>query len=217
MSRPRLDPLLLGIDAGTSRMRALVFTMDGRVVAAGSATAPTRRPQPLWAEQDAEAIWQACIAAIRTAVEALDRPDRIRGLAISSVGEAFVPLDEEGEPTWPVIAWYDQRPKDELARLFEVIDRDGLFAITGLAVDPTFTVLKLLWLKANAPEALGRTRRILNITHYLAWRLSGVEAADLSQASRSLALDLHGQAWADDLIAELGIAPRALRRASPSR
>jgi len=199
--------LLLGIDAGTSRVRALVFTTDGQTLSEGSRAAPTRYPQPRWAEQDAEDIWQACLSAIRKAVAPIERPERIRGLAISSVGEAFVPLDKGGSPTFPAIAWYDQRPTKELEGLVEKIDRDTLFGITGLAADPTFSLLKLLWLNTNASEALSHTCRILNITHYLAWRLTGVETADLSQASRSLALDLHRQVWADDLIREVGVDP----------
>lgn len=209
------DPLLLGIDAGTSRVRALVFTTDGKALTEGSRAAPTRRPHPRWAEQDAEALWQACAAAIREAVAPIERPNRIRGLGISSVGEAFVPLDAAGSPTFPVIAWYDQRPTDELRHLFEKIDRDTLFGITGLAADATFTLLKLLWLKAKAPDAFARTRRILNITHYLTWRLSGVETADLTQASRSLALDLHAKVWADDLIREVGLAPSLFAELRP--
>ena len=209
------DPLLLGIDAGTSRVRALVFTPDGEALSEGSRAAPTRTPNPRWAEQDAEAIWQACATAIRDAVAPIDRPERIRGLAISSVGEAFVPLDAAGTPTYPVIAWYDHRSAENVRRLFERIDRDTLFDITGLAADPTFTLSKLLWLKANAPDALGRTRRILNITHYLTWRLTGIETADLTQASRSLALDLHGQAWAGDLIQEAGLDPALFAELRP--
>ena len=209
------DPLLLGIDAGTSRVRALVFTPDGRALSEGSHAPPTRCPRPRWAEQDAEDIWQACANAIRDAVAPIEQKERIRGLAISSVGEAFVPLDATGAPTFPAIAWYDQRPVDVLDRLFETIDRDSLFAITGLAADPTFGLLKLLWLKANAPDALGRTRRILNLTHYLAWRLTGVETADMSQASRTLAIDLHRQVWATDLIRETGIAPSLFAELRP--
>ncbi len=215
MSTSRHDPLLLGIDAGTSRVRALVFTADGRPLSEGSRAAETRCPQPRWAEQDAEAIWQACAQAIREAVAPIDRPERIRGLAISSVGEAFVPLDKAGSPTFPVIAWYDHRTTGELERLFATIGRDQLFDITGLAADPTFSLLKLLWLKTNAPDVLSRTRRILNITHFLAWRLTGVETADLSQASRSLALDLHGHGWANDLIRETGLDPALFAELRP--
>jgi xylulokinase len=215
MSASRRDPLLLGIDAGTSRVRALVFTPDGRVLSEGGKTAPTRRPKPRWAEQDAEELWQACVSAIRDALGPIDRPERIRGLAISSVGEAFVPLDASGAPTYPAIAWYDHRTAKELERLFQAVDRDALFAVTGLAADPTFSLLKLLWLKSNAPDALGRTTRILNITHYLAWRLTGVETADLSQASRTLAIDLHRHVWAEDLIRELGLDPTLFAELRP--
>jgi len=147
MSTSHRDPLLLGIDAGTSRVRALVFTTDGQTLSEGSRAAPTRYPQPRWAEQDAEDIWQACLSAIRKAVAPIERPERIRGLAISSVGEAFVPLDKGGSPTFPAIAWYDQRPTKELEGLVEKIDRDTLFGITGLAADPTFSLLKLLLAK----------------------------------------------------------------------
>ncbi|MGI9484874.1 MAG: FGGY-family carbohydrate kinase [Geminicoccaceae bacterium] len=215
MSTSRRDPLLLGIDAGTSRVRALVFTADGRPLSEGSRTAKTRCPKPRWAEQDAEDIWQACAQAIREAVAPIDRPKRIRGLAISSVGEAFVPLDKAGSPTFPAIAWYDHRTTGELERLFATIGRDRLFDITGLAADPTFSLLKLLWLKANAPDALDKTQRVLNITHFLAWRLTGVETADLSQASRSLALDLHGHGWAEDLIRETGLDPTLFPKLRP--
>ncbi|NJO38813.1 MAG: carbohydrate kinase, partial [Rhizobiales bacterium] len=215
MRTPCRDPLLLGIDAGTTRVRALVVTPDGRVLSEGSRSAPTRRPCPRWAEQDAEDIWQACVTAIRQAVEPIDRPERIRGLAISSVGEAFVPLDQAGAPTFPVIAWYDQRPAAELDHLFATIGRDRIFAITGLAADPTFTLMKLLWLRNNSPDALGRARRILNVTHYLAWRLTGVETADLTQASRSLALDLHRRIWAENFIREVGLDPALFAELRP--
>jgi xylulokinase len=69
------------------------------------------------------------------------------------------------------------------------------------------SLCKLLWLKANQPDAFARTARWLNLTHYLAWRLCGEMTCDLSLASRSLALDLHRRAWAADLITEVGLSP----------
>ncbi|MGI9435863.1 MAG: FGGY-family carbohydrate kinase [Geminicoccaceae bacterium] len=209
------DPLLLGIDAGTSRVRALVFTPRGVVLSEGSRTAPTHRPRTGWAEQDPEGIWNACCAAIRTALRPIDHPEDIRGLAIGSVGEACVPLDAAGEPTYPAIAWYDERPISELGPLFHRISQDQLFEITGLSADPTFTLMKLLWLRTHAPDALARTSRILNLTHYLAWRLTGVPGSDYTQASRSLALDLHRKQWASDLIREAGIDPSLFQQLRP--
>ena len=200
-------PLLCGVDAGTTRIRALLFTPSGRLVAEGSRPTPVERPRPGWAEHDPEALWQATCGALRDAIAQIDEPARILGLAVASVGEAFVALDRDGRPTCRTIAWYDERPKPELARLEAAIGRARLHALTGLAADPTFSLCKLLWLKANQPDALARTRLWLNVAHYLAWRLTGVPGADLTLASRSLALDLERRAWAEELIREVGLEP----------
>ncbi|MGH6898370.1 MAG: FGGY-family carbohydrate kinase [Geminicoccaceae bacterium] len=201
------DRLIAGVDAGTTRIRAIVFTPEGRVVAEGSRPTPVERPRPGWAEHDAEALWQATCGALRDATTQIEHPARIRGLALASVGEAFVALDADGRPTCPVIAWYDERPAPQLARLEAEIGKDRLYALTGRSPDPTFSLCKLLWLHDNQPEALARTRLWLNVGHYLAWRLCGVPGADLSLASRSLALDLHRRRWAGDLIREVGLSP----------
>ena len=209
------SPLLLGIDAGTSRIRALVFRPDGTLLAEGSKAAPTRKPRPGWAEQDPEEIWLAFCQAVRSALATIERPARLRGLAIGSVGEAFVPLDERGRPTYPVIAWYDERPADEMQGFVAHIGKDRIFETTGLSPDPMFTLVKLLWLKAHAPDALARTRTILNVTHYLAWRLTGVPGSDYSQASRTLAFDLHRRVWARDMIEDCGIDPALFQENRP--
>ena len=201
------EPLLCGVDAGTSRVRAIVFSLDGRPVAEGSRPTPVERPRPGWAEHDPEALWQAACGALRDATAQILEPAQILGLAVASVGEAFVALDQHGRPTGKTIAWYDERPKPELARLEATVGKGPLHALTGLAADPTFTLCKLLWLKANQPDALARTTLWLNVAHYFAWRLTGVATADLSLASRTLALDLKRRVWAEDLIREVGLAP----------
>lgn len=201
------EPLLCGIDAGTTRIRALLFTPRGRLVAAGSRPTPVERPRPGWAEHDPAALWQATCEALREAAGQIDDPARIVGLAVASVGEAFIALDRAGRSTCRTIAWYDERPKQEVAWLKAEIGQEKLHALTGLAIDATFSLCKLLWLKAHEPEALARTTLWLNVCHYLAWRLTGVAAADLTLASRSLALDLERRVWADDLIRATGLDP----------
>ena len=129
------------------------------------------------------------MAALRQAIEQIDDSTRIAGLAVASVGEAGVPLDAEGTPTHPAIAWFDTRPEAECRELENRIGADTVSRSAGCAPSPMFGLCKLLWLKAQAPDAYGRTRRWLNMADYLAWRLSGVAATDYSLASRTLALD----------------------------
>jgi xylulokinase len=200
-------PLLAGIDAGTSRIRALIFTLDGRLVAEASRTMPVERPRPGWAQHDPAALWDAASDALRAATAQLDDAGRIVGVAAASVGEAFVALDRAGQPTGQIIAWYDDRPRAEVDRLVGTIGLERLHGLCGLSPDPTFSLGKLLWLKANQPDAFARTVRWLNVTHYLAWRLCGEMTCDLSLASRTLALDLGKRVWADDLIIEAGLSP----------
>ncbi|MEM7021823.1 MAG: FGGY family carbohydrate kinase [Pseudomonadota bacterium] len=200
------DPLLVGIDAGTSGIRALVFSLDGQLMAEASGSVPLARPHPGWAEHDPHALWDAARGAIRAATEQLDDPGRIIGVAAASVGEAFVALDRAGQPLGPVIAWYDERPRAELDWLSRTIGFERLHALCGLSPDPTFTLCKLLWLRANHPELLASAVRWLNVTHYLAWRLCGEMTCDPTLASRTLAFDLHQRVWADDLIAEIGLS-----------
>jgi xylulokinase len=209
------EPLLLGVDAGTSRVRALVFTLDGEVVGRGEAVAPTHSSRPGRSEQTADGLWTACCTAITSAIADPDIAARVRGLSVASCGEAFVPLDEHGEPTHSVIAWFDDRTvpvADEVARR---LGADELFAVTGLTTDPTFSVMKLLWMRDHAAAALARTRVVLPVAHYLTWRLSGEIAADLTLASRTLALDIHRRSWATDLVADLGLDPEILPPLQP--
>jgi xylulokinase len=200
-------PLLVGIDAGTSGIRVLVFTLDGQIVAQASRTVPIERPRPGWAEHRPDDLWAAARDALRGALAQLEHPERVVGVAAASVGEAFVALDREGQAIGPTIAWYDERPRAELDWLTRTIGLERLHGLCGLSPDPTFSLCKLLWLKANQPEVLERAVRWLNVTHFLAWKLCGEMTCDPTLASRTLAFDLHERVWADDLIAEAGLSP----------
>lgn len=191
-------------------MRALVFSLDGEVVGRGEAVADTHSSRPGWAEQTADGLWTACRSAIKAAVADPEVARRVRGLSVASCGEAFVPLDAHGEPTHSVIAWFDDRTIQVSEDLSSQVGADELFAVTGLTNDPTFSVMKLLWMARHEATALKNTRLVLPIAHYLAWRLSGEVAADLTLASRTLALDVHQRSWSEVLVAGIGLDPSIL-------
>jgi len=203
----RGDPLLVGVDFGTTHIRALVVSLDGTVIASGSAPTPIDHPRPGRAEHDPEALWLATVVALRQATAQLDNPGRIAGLAVASVGEAGVPLDATGHPAYPAMAWFDTRAEAECEDLTATVGADRMARLTGCGSNSMFSLYKLLWLRQHVPEAYGRTTRWLNMADYLAWRLCGVAATDYSLASRTHALDLAKGAWAEDLLREAHIDP----------
>ena len=172
-----------------------------------SSPTPTRYPGPGRADHDPEELWTSFAATLRRVTERLDDPGRVASIAVASVGEAAVPLDSRGDPTGDIIAWFDGRAGPQAVRLGRAVGQDRLFGLTGLSLQPIFGLCKLLWLKENEPDAYSRTATWLNVADFMAFRLCGVAATDFSLASRTLALNLQGLRWADELLEEVGIPP----------
>jgi xylulokinase len=191
---------MLGIDAGTSRVRVLVFEMDGSIVAEGSSEPPVHRPKLGWAFTEAEDLWDSCLKAIKMATAKLDKPHRIRSIAVASVGEAAVPLDKKGAPLYPIIAWYDSRTSLQANWLAKNIGKERLFEITGLYPYPFFGLCKQMWIREHENEVYSKTESWLNTADYLAWKLCGVSATDYSLASRTFALDIRSLQYSEDLL-----------------
>ena len=201
------EPLLVGVDAGTTNTKAVVFTAEGRVVAQASTPTPIHYPRPEWAEYEAENLWTTAAEAIRTALAQLDGPARIQGIAFASMGETAVPVARDGSPTGPAIAWFDKRARAEVAHIVERVGQDRLFAISGLAPEPIFGLCKLLWHQRHRAEAFAATTKWLNTADYLAYRLAGEMATDYSLACRTFALDLEALAWSEEILEATGVDP----------
>lgn len=201
------EPLLVGVDVGTTNIKAIVFEPDGQIAAEAGVLTPTYYPQPTWAYYNPEELWQCTVSALKQAIGQLENPNRIVSIAATSMGETGVPLDAHGQPTYHAIAWFDQRTQPQVDWLEKTIGPDRLFAISGVSLQPIFGMCKLLWLKENQPDAFARTVQWLNVADYVAYRLSGVAATDFSLASRTLALDLKQLRWHEPLIKDVGLSP----------
>jgi xylulokinase len=210
------QPLLCGIDAGTSQVRALAFALDGTPVAGAAVPTPTRLLGPDQAELDADALWQVAVDVLRRVAADLPDPKAIRGIAVASVGEAGVLLGAEGQALAPIIAWYDTRTTGELEWLLATIGFERLHRATGLCADPTFSLVKLLWYQRQRPELFAAARGWLNVGDYLAWRLCGERATDVSLAARTLLLDLEQRQWSATLREASGIPASLLPALRPS-
>lgn len=199
------DDLLLGIDVGTTNIKALVFTVSGALAASASVATPTERPQPGWAEHDPRMLWQSVVDVIRRALESLDDSRRVRGLAVASVGEAGVLLDARGEALTPIIAWYDRRTMPYVQRWNAQDDPLETFRLTGMLPVPIYGVFKLQWLRDYEPEGYAAATTWLHVADYIAFRLCGARTTDYSLASRSMLFDLRARRWSDALIERAGL------------
>jgi sugar (pentulose or hexulose) kinase len=198
--------ILLGLDVGTSAVKAAVIDLQGREVA--HATSPTPwRPVDTGAELDPGAL-------LRVTLEAADRalacvPDGgVAGVGVASMAETGALLDANGRPAVPAIAWHDTRGGDEARRLAAELGSDAFAQRTGLPPSALCTLAKYRWMRDHWPDA-ARGVRWLNIAEWVARALGGDEGAESSLASRTGFYDLHARAPWDAALAWAG-APAGL-------
>jgi xylulokinase len=216
LSSGRDTPLLLGLDMGSTNVKAVAYEPDGRAVAQASVPTVTHYPRPTWAFFRPDELWSSAARVIRDVTARIDDPRRIAGVAVASMAEAGVPLDASGEPAYDAIAWFDRRTIPQRDRLGREIGEEELFARTGLSLQPIWSLCKLLWIKDNEPEAWSRSVRWLNIADFIAYNLSGEVATDWSLASRTLAFDIRRRVWEGDILRSAGVPESLFAPAVPS-
>lgn len=203
------DACLLGVDVGSTNVKAAAFTPDGQLVASAAAPMPVRHPRPGWSEYDPHELFAATAGVVRRAVAAAGAR-RIAGVAVASMAETAIPVDATGEPLHAAVAWHDQRARRQAEWWRSEVGAEAVYGITGLPVVPIFGACKLMWFRERDPDAFGRMRAWLNVADYVAFRLCGVQATDLSLASRLMLLDLRARRWSDALTGAATIDPRVL-------
>jgi len=194
------SPLVLGIDAGTSGLKAVLATPDGEIVGRARADYATKRPQAGHAEQDPQDWWNALVLAVRNAVaDARAIPSRVAAIAVSGQGCAVTLVDGHGDIVRPAIIWMDSRAEAQSDLLRERC-ADEILRVNGKAPAPYNAEPSLMWLAQNEPESLERASHSLTTTGYLTFRLARTPVANVSDASICFAFDLAKRTWSEDLI-----------------
>lgn len=200
--------MFLGIDLGTSSVKAVVLERGHRVLAAGSAPLTVQQPQPLWREQDPEGWWAACDAAVGEALAALAGSGHsgrdVEAIGLTGQMHGATLLDAQGRTLRPAILWNDGRAHEECALLEREVPRSR--EITGNLMMPGFTAPKLRWVARHEPALFDRVRRVLLPKDWLRWRMTGEFASDMSDAAGTLWLDVARRDWSNELLSACGLA-----------
>jgi glycerol kinase len=207
--------LVAGIDQGTTGTTVLLFDEDERVRGRGYREIPQRFPAPGQVEHDPDAIWASVLAALAEARGQIPE-GLIATIGITNQRETTVIWERAtGRPVAPAIVWQDRRTAGECERLRALGVEERVRQTTGLLLDPYFSATKVAWLLDHHPglrERAGRGELAFGtIDSYLMFRLSGGEShvTDVTNASRTLLLDLHRLEWSDEMC-DLFRVPRAL-------
>ncbi len=210
-----MPAFVLAIDQGTTSTRAVVYDANGAETGSAARELTQHYPQPGWVEHDAEEIWQSVAEVVPRALQAAGVEARqLAGVGLTNQRETSLLWDRAtGRPVARALVWQDRRTTD-FCRQHQG-DEPWLAERTGLVLDPYFSATKFRWLLDQDPGLRPRAEagRLAagTIDSFLIWRLTGgrVHATDMTNASRTLLLDLRSAAWDDELCRYFGV-PRAL-------
>ena len=197
---------LIGIDVGTSGTKTVLFDEEGKVLASALGTYPLSQPNNGWAEQDPN-DW--CDAVLSTLKELSGKcPQAMRevvGIGLSGQMHGLVMLDEEGNVLRPSIIWCDQRTGEEVEEMLRLMPREDWIGHTANPPLTGWTAAKILWVRKHEPEIYAKCRHILLPKDYIRYVLTGVFAADVSDASGMQLLDVKNRCWSKTVLEKLEI------------
>lgn len=192
--------MFLGIDIGTSSVKAVLTDADGVVVGIASRPCTVSRPHPLWSEQEPEDWVSAAVAAVDELAERQPAAlAAVLGIGFSGQMHGAVLLGADNRVLRPAILWNDGRSHRQCATLEETLPT--LRDISGNIAMPGFTAPKLLWVAEEEHEVFAALAKVLLPKAYVRWRFTGAMVEEMSDASGTLWLDVGRRDWADDLLA----------------
>lgn len=189
----------LGLDLGTSSIKALVVDDEGQVKGTGSAEYPTSRPQPGWAEQDPDDWWRATIEAVQQAV-GWSGSGGIACVGFSGQMHGVTFLGEHDRPLYPAVIWADQRSQRQAEAVTDKIGAERLIEIAGSPLVTGFMAATVGWMQEQKSSIWWRTKRILSPKDELRRRLTDVAATDPGDGSAALLLDARWRSWSPEIL-----------------
>lgn len=193
--------MYLGIDLGTSSVKAVAIDQSGAVRASATRPLQVSHPRPRWSEQDPASWWTATEGAVDDVLKQVDAR-QVAAIGLSGQMHGATLLDKSDNILRPAILWNDGRSDQECAELEQV---PGFRQITGNLAMPGFTAPKLAWVRRHEPEVFERTAKVLLPKDYLRLKLTGEYMTDASDAAGTLWLDVARRQWNDTMLAATGL------------
>ena len=193
----------IGIDIGTSSVKALLIDSSGRVIKTSVPEYSFQTPKPLWAEADPLDWWEATQQAIKELLLKVQSSE-IAGIGLTGQMHGMVAMNKEGSVLRPCIMWNDQRSHLECDEITERVGQKKILSITGNPVLPGFTAPKILWTQKNEPDLFALIDKVVLPKDFIRYKLTGSFFSDVSDASGTSLLDVGKRTWSQEMFDSMG-------------
>jgi gluconokinase len=197
--------VIIAVDIGTTNVKAVAFSPEGRVLASAFRENETLRPEAGHYEQDPEALLQNVVEALRDLTTGAPGPESWQALSFSCALHSLILLDSDKRLLSRAWLWSDLRASDTARNLRQDRAGEELYRRTGVPLHPMAPLIKIRWLREHDPALFARTRWFVGIKEYILYRLTGELNTDISSASATGLMDLESMKWETGALAAAGI------------
>ena len=195
----------MGIDAGTSGIKAIILDDIGKILGVGYTECNLITPKPNWAEQNPLDWWEACGKAATQAAKNSGCGKKVEAIGFSGQMQGCTMMDKNMEPLGNSLIWLDQRSSEEAKELSSIMDTSEMLGITASYCLPSYWAAKLVWMKKHKPEIFANIHKVLFAKDYLRYKMTGEVATEVSDASLTFLLDLGKRQWSKRMFEVTGL------------
>ena len=204
--------MLIGLDVGTTACKALLFEIDGRIIAASSDLYELITRRDGWVEQDGEMLWQTVVSSLRDLAAQIPAGRQILALAQSSQGGTTIPVDSAGIPAYSTIVGWTHGRRPNLKRCETGWGRRPFNARRAGTSWPACLCQHLRWLRHHRSDNFTHAHWVMFVNDFIGWRLTGERCMNPSDASITQLFDIEAGNWDDELLALAGVRTSSFLR-----
>lgn len=206
--------IFIGLDIGSTAVKAMALNHKGEVVARGKCAYPTNFADP-YVTQRAEDWWSSAVVAVRHITDTLDSAERVVAISTSSQGGSMLALDGEYKPLTDAMTWMDRRGEKQSGRVIAHFGNDTVYRKFGWRPTPIDCVSKLLWLRENAPDVFAKAAHYMTTEEYVNYRLCGENVTDPTGAAIMRLYNINDNRWDAEMLDYVGVEESKLPRVVP--
>ena len=201
----------IGIDLGTSAVKLLLLSDEGKVIKTVSRSYPLEFPQPGWSQQNPEDWWEAILDGMPELLKGINLV-KVGGIGVAGQMHGLVALDKDDNVIRPAILWNDGRTAEETEFLNNEVGKEALLQYTGNIAFAGFTAPKILWMEKHEPEYFKKIAKVMLPKDYINYRLTGQFVTDYSDAAGMLLLDVKNKCWSTEMLEICGLSEEQMPR-----